>query len=286
MLSFERAQAAVFGTLGGSLTIQAGANPQKFTPAIVGQAGLSDTELVGSIDFASAGLQITRVDGRYFLFSATASSSSNQVSPPGTANATASVGFVQGFTTATPQWLELSARVSSPPADADIFALLTLVRSGQPTPILSQGDTGGVSVSKAGLYPAGTFTVQGSINTAATLTNSHAGVIDGALLIADLADFNGSSLVDSADMTTLRNGLGSMTGTFASGNLDGDVDTDGADFLLFQRQLGTSSVAAPVAAAAPEPTSAAIGLGALLSIASYCRTRRSAARRASASPAR
>lgn len=50
------------------------------------------------------------------------------------------------------------------------------------------------------------------------------------------ADFDDSGTVDAADLTILRNGFG----VNANGDADSDGDTDGADLLIWQRQVGQS----------------------------------------------
>jgi len=66
------------------------------------------------------------------------------------------------------------------------------------------------------------------------------------------ADFNDDGKVDAADLTAWRAGFG-MTGTAThmQGDADADMDVDGADFLVWQRELG-SGAAIPVTAI-PEP---------------------------------
>jgi hypothetical protein len=278
------AQAATFGLVQGGLTIQAGAKPSQATGATIGSASLSDTELVGSIDLATAGLTLTRVGGNYFAFSGTATSVTNAPAPAGQTNADAAVLFAQGFLTATPQWIEVSARIVDAPTDVEVTSFLKLDRAGMT--IFTDGDSSGRYITRSGLFAAGNFTLTGSIETAAATVGSHSGTIDGTLVIASLADFNGNLVVDGADLATWKAGFGSLAGTFASGNLDGDMDTDGHDFLLWQKQLGVHALATPVASATPEPATGALVITALLSATHCCRTRRSATRRASTSPAR
>lgn len=284
MLGDLPAEAATFGLLQGGLTIQAGAKDPKAAGATIGSASLTDTELVGSIDLATAGLTLVRIGGNYFAFSGTATSVTNQQAPAGQANADANVAFAQNFLTATPQWIEVSARVVDSPTDAEVTAFVKLDRGG--TNIFTDGDSSGGYITRSGLYAAGNFTLTGSIDTSAVTIGSHSGTIDGTLIIASLADFNGNMVVDGADLATWKAGFGSVAGTFASGNLDGDMDTDGADFLLWQKQLGTHSLATPAASAVPEPATGLLVVTALSSASHCCRTRRSATRRASTSPAR
>jgi hypothetical protein len=64
------------------------------------------------------------------------------------------------------------------------------------------------------------------------------------------ADFDEDGDVDGDDLTRCRSGFRAGT-THMQGNADGDPDVDGADFLVWQRQLGSVS---SVAAAVPEPS--------------------------------
>ena len=68
------------------------------------------------------------------------------------------------------------------------------------------------------------------------------------------ADFNEDSFVDQTDLSILKAALG----TSDLGDTDDDGDTDGADFLLWQRQFTTQQVGGSVASsfAVPEPASA------------------------------
>ena len=69
------------------------------------------------------------------------------------------------------------------------------------------------------------------------------------------ADFNEDYLVDSTDLTILEAALGLSP----AGDTDGDGDTDGADFLAWQRQFNTPGAQGQVASQTiPEPTSVAL----------------------------
>ncbi len=285
-LPIKAAPAATFATMGGELEIRAGSKSPLSTPAVVGSVSLIDTDFASGFHVATASLISSVSGGNRFSFSATATSTTNMTAPVDQFNATATILFEQQFTTLVPQWLELSARVTSPPADLGVDAVLTVTRAGQGAPAFELGHTGSGPVTVSGRFPAGVYTVMGSIDTRAATIGTHSGVIDGSILIAELGDFNGNGTVDGGDLPTWRAGFGSLTGTFASGNLDGDGDTDGADFLLWQKQLGTSTLVESAAASIPEPASGVLGVGGLVVAARYCRTRRSAARRDSASPAR
>jgi hypothetical protein len=76
------------------------------------------------------------------------------------------------------------------------------------------------------------------------------------------ADFNGSGSVTAADLAALTGSFG-LTGsaTHALGDSDGDLDVDGFDFLVFQRQLGVGGGASQVVGGpVPEPAGAAVAL--------------------------
>ncbi len=280
-------EAATFAPITGSLAIRAGSKPPQTTPAVIGSANLTDFDFPAAV--ASASLLTSIPNASRFNYETTASSSSNSATTVIPPSATANSSFEQPFTTAGQQWIEVNATVLSP-ADPGVSAFVTFGHTGQ-APLVIIGDTAGGSTTRMGLYAAGAYSIKGNVNTQATVAPAHAGAVSGYVLIAALGDFNGNLVVDAPDFTAWKAGFGSKTGTFASGNLDGDMDTDGADFLLLQHQLGTHALAIAATTAVPEPTAvllAACGL-ALISPArriSHCRTNRSAARRAAMSPAR
>jgi hypothetical protein len=73
------------------------------------------------------------------------------------------------------------------------------------------------------------------------------------------ADFNDDTFVDAADLAIWKGALGST----AAGDADGDLDSDGEDFLVWQRQLGPQGGVAAV----PEP--ATFGLAAAILLALF-----------------
>jgi hypothetical protein len=277
--------AATFGPIGGALNVRAGSKSPMSTPAIIGPVALSDFELPSA--FVSASLQTKITGGHLFDFAATASSSTNAPDPLGFPRATASAAFQEPVTTTGLQWIQLTASVLKVVGDVETSAAVGFGRTGQPVTFLI-GPSGGVEMTRAGLFAPGNYTVSAFSNTQASVPPAHAASLSGYLLIASFADFNGSTVVDGADLATWRTGFGSTSGAFASGNLDVDGDTDGADFLLWQRQLGTHALSTAAGQAVPEPSSAALLALALTVIQSSfaCRTWRSAAFRATMSPAR
>jgi hypothetical protein len=285
LAALTAALGATFGPIVGSLNVRAGSKPPNSTPAIIGSIALTDFELPGAV--VSASLQTGITSGHLVNFAATASSSTNAPDPLGFPRATASATFLQPFTTTAPQWIQLTASVLKVFGDPETSAAVGLGPTGQPVTFLI-GPTGGADVSRAALFAPGNYTVSGFANTQASVPPAHAASLSGFLLIASLADFNGSTAVDAADLATWRTGFGSTSGLFISGNLDVDGDTDGADFLLWQRQLGTHALNSAVGQAVPEPWSATLIALALAVIQSSFawRTWRSAAIRAATSPAR
>jgi hypothetical protein len=69
------------------------------------------------------------------------------------------------------------------------------------------------------------------------------------------ADFNASGTVDAADLTHWSTGFGATgDATPTQGDANSDQTVDGADFLIWQRQVAAASVGGQ-AAAVPEPRS-------------------------------
>jgi hypothetical protein len=76
-------------------------------------------------------------------------------------------------------------------------------------------------------------------------------------------DFDGSGSVTAADLAIWKSHVGTASGaTSATGDADGDQDVDGADYLIWQHNVGASAVAA-----VPEPSTSAIAIAALMTIA-------------------
>jgi autotransporter-associated beta strand protein len=83
-------------------------------------------------------------------------------------------------------------------------------------------------------------------------------------------DFDNNNVVNADDLIVWKNG---MTGNNALGDTDGDTDTDGNDFLIWQRYLGRTNPTVAASAAVPEPTSLVIGAVALITLAGVRRQR-------------
>jgi hypothetical protein len=77
---------------------------------------------------------------------------------------------------------------------------------------------------------------------------------DGSLLPTP-GDFNGDNRVDGDDLAAWKTAFGP---TNADGDADDDGDSDGADFLVWQRNVTSASVT-PTALPVPEPTALVLG---------------------------
>ncbi|MDZ4657558.1 MAG: hypothetical protein SH868_08250 [Bythopirellula sp.] len=87
-----------------------------------------------------------------------------------------------------------------------------------------------------------------------------------ALTVLYSADFNKNGTVDSFDLAMWQAAYGMNTG----GNADGDGDTDGRDFLIWQNQFGSSIALEALATTVPEPSCQLLLISALLA-ATICR---------------
>jgi hypothetical protein len=76
-------------------------------------------------------------------------------------------------------------------------------------------------------------------------------------------DFNINGVVNGADLDVWKTSFA----VNSSGDADGNLDSDGNDFLIWQRQVGLNLLPAlAVATAVPEPAAAALAAIALLAI--------------------
>jgi hypothetical protein len=121
--------------------------------------------------------------------------------------------------------------------------------------VSSDDDGAGGLLSKLeGVVPAGgklTFAVTGAGDPDFTGKHTEDDPYELRLSLAGAyaADFTHDGRVNSADLTAWRNAF-KLT---AAGDADNDGDSDGADFLIWQRQLGSGASAASVATGVPEP---------------------------------
>jgi hypothetical protein len=87
------------------------------------------------------------------------------------------------------------------------------------------------------------------------------------------ADFDSDGDVDGADFLTWQRGLGTAAATKAQGDADGDADVDGADLGLWKSQFGGGAFSGPgvlltsfvryVSSAAPVPEPSSVVLAGL-----------------------
>jgi MYXO-CTERM domain-containing protein len=91
--------------------------------------------------------------------------------------------------------------------------------------------------------------------------------LDATYDLKPVGDFNGDFLINKADLTKWRNDAGLTNGSDA----DGDGDSDGNDFLIWQRNVGRVDFGLTPT---PEPTSVALAASAALAILAVHRRRR------------
>ncbi|MBA3480803.1 MAG: hypothetical protein H0T51_03215 [Pirellulales bacterium] len=100
-------------------------------------------------------------------------------------------------------------------------------------------------------------------NTLATNTPTNYSVATGSVNLPPpglAGDFNGDSVVNGLDLAEWRADFGATGGSDA----DGDLDSDGADFLVWQRQLGQPTPGQAAGAVVPEPAAAGLACAGLL----------------------
>ncbi|RIK87895.1 MAG: hypothetical protein DCC67_01340 [Planctomycetota bacterium] len=137
-----------------------------------------------------------------------------------------------------------------------------------------------------GYTPTGSYTVltaSGGLNAAglvlhASDTSAFTLGVSGNNLVLTVGgstdipgDFDDDGTVDAADLAQWKGDFGVDAGS----NADGDADSDGNDFLIWQRHFGQTA-AAPAASAVPEPAAAALAAAGLLAASIFRRNSRGA----------
>jgi hypothetical protein len=91
-------------------------------------------------------------------------------------------------------------------------------------------------------------------------------------------DFTENHSVDAADLAAWKDGFDDpLPATHMQGDADGDLDVDGNDFLIWQRDLGRPDALTPAVAVIPEPGAATLLIMAMLAVRPALRTRQRAA---------
>jgi hypothetical protein len=91
-------------------------------------------------------------------------------------------------------------------------------------------------------------------------------------------DFTENHSVDAADLAAWKSGFDDpLPASHMQGDADGDLDVDGNDFLIWQRDLGRPDAVTPVVASIPEPSAVTLFFMATLAAGSALRSRQLAA---------
>jgi len=85
------------------------------------------------------------------------------------------------------------------------------------------------------------------------------------------ADFDGSGIVDAADLAIWKMNFGLSPATMAQGDANGDGRVDGTDWMIWSRTLGPVPPGVPVTSPVPEPGAAVL---LLMALAGWRRRRR------------
>jgi hypothetical protein len=128
---------------------------------------------------------------------------------------------------------------------------------GLTAPAINQAGLGTLAYNRH--VKSGNFELWGATGTNAAAHSKHLQYIGDFLNDLPLArvptwtaDFSKDGPVDALDLATWRQAFGAS----GVGDADADGDSDGADFLAWQRQLGSATSAAVAAIVTPEPASA------------------------------
>ena len=184
----------------------------------------------------------------------------------------------------------------TPPIDGTNITFAGLI-NGAGTPTLYTGEFT-ITKTAAGVDLSGSFSGNGGENTflfsettPISLTYGAVGFLNGGGMSADQvifqdvnatytpvasaeenADFDGDGDVDGADFLTWQRGVGTAGGQ-PQGNADGLGDIDGADLAIWEAEFGMPQATGNVQAI-PEPASLALGGVALAAMACFAGVRR------------
>jgi probable HAF family extracellular repeat protein len=133
--------------------------------------------------------------------------------------------------------------------------------------------TGNVIAAAKGMTPDGKW-MHGAAITPTTPADETTAVLISLTESLPDADFTENDIVDKSDLANWRTGFGTASGaTHMQGDADGDGDADGRDFLIWQRQRGSVSMAAESSFAVPEPVGTILAVWALAGVAATYRRR-------------
>jgi hypothetical protein len=133
------------------------------------------------------------------------------------------------------------------------------MRNGMLVKVIDLNDTlGGRAITglnlSRGLLPT-------AVAFQATFADGSQGVFTASLPAVLVGDFNGDGVVNDDDLVSWESGFGPGDhATRAQGDSDRDEDVDGADFLAWQRSLGSGQVGGASSAVVPEPSLATLFL--------------------------
>ncbi len=148
------------------------------------------------------------------------------------------------------------------PSSSEVDTLLGWFSTGGA--LLESDDNGGSGALNAlidGVVPANgqlTFAVTGANDTSFEGDHQSRGAYDLKLTLGGgvdyAADFNNDGKVNGLDLAAWKTAFGATP----VGDADDDNDSDGADYLVWQRQFGSGGASVAAASAVPEPAAAAL----------------------------